>query len=100
MAGAHLQCRAYRKIELVDTGRPAVRSEAGARIQHSSRMPRPYSRSGDEGAMRQYDVCLSFAGEDRDYVKRVAEELHRRQVRVFYDQFEISHLWGKNLYTH
>ena len=33
----------------------------------------------------RYDVCLSFAGEDRDYVDKVAEELRAAGVRVFYD---------------
>lgn len=47
-----------------------------------------------------YDVCLSFAGEERDYVSRVAEELKSRVVRVFYDLFEEAELWGMNLYDH
>lgn len=48
----------------------------------------------------KYDVCLSFAGEDRPYVKDVAEGLRSRGIRVFYDDYERSELWGKNLYTH
>ncbi len=34
----------------------------------------------------QYDVCLSFAGDDRRYVKAVAKELISKGVRVFYDE--------------
>jgi uncharacterized protein (TIGR00288 family) len=48
----------------------------------------------------QYDVCLSFAGEDRAYVKQVADALQARGIRVFYDEYERSQLWGKNLYIH
>lgn len=48
----------------------------------------------------QYDVALSFAGEDRKYVEEVATELKRLGVRVFYDKFETVNLWGKDLYTH
>jgi hypothetical protein len=33
-----------------------------------------------------YDVALSFAGEDRDYVDKVAKMLHALGVRVFYDK--------------
>ena len=44
-----------------------------------------------------YDVALSFAGEDRDYVNKVAEHLQSRGVRVFYDTFEKGALWGENL---
>lgn len=47
-----------------------------------------------------YDVALSFAGEDRKYVEEVAHELRRLDVRVFYDKFETTNLWGKDLYTH
>ncbi len=48
----------------------------------------------------QYDVCLSFAGEDRRYVQRVANELRNLGVRVFYDRYEQAELWGKDLYAH
>lgn len=47
-----------------------------------------------------YDVALSFAGEDRSYVKEVARILKEAGVKVFYDEFEESSLWGKNLYTY
>ena len=48
----------------------------------------------------QYDVALSFAGEQRAYVRQVAELLRRSNVSVFYDEFEEAKLWGKNLYTY
>lgn len=47
-----------------------------------------------------YDVALSFAGEDREYVDQVAEQLRRNHVRVFYDRYEEASLWGKDLYVH
>ena len=47
-----------------------------------------------------YDVCLSFAGEDRPYVEAVADALRERGVRVFYDMYEQANLWGKDLYVH
>lgn len=45
----------------------------------------------------RYDVALSFAGENRDYVRGVAESLKAKGVRVFYDDFEKALLWGENL---
>jgi hypothetical protein len=48
----------------------------------------------------KYHVALSFAGEDRAYVEKVASQLKSDGVRVFYDKFEETTLWGKNLYTH
>lgn len=49
---------------------------------------------------RDYDIALSFAGEDRNYVDRVANLLKERGVKVFYDLFEEADLWGKDLYVH
>jgi hypothetical protein len=48
----------------------------------------------------KYDVCLSFAGEDRDYVEAVAEGLRERGIRVFYDRHAKAEMWGKDLYEH
>ena len=47
-----------------------------------------------------YDVALSFAGEDRPYVSRVAAALEANGIRVFYDEYEKVTLWGKDLYVH
>lgn len=51
-------------------------------------------------SQEQYDVCLSFAGEDRQYVEAVARSLDERGIRVFYDLNEQVSLWGKDLYQH
>lgn len=48
----------------------------------------------------KYDVALSFAGEDREYVDQVAGHLRRAGVAVFYDKYEQVDLWGKDLYEH
>ena len=47
-----------------------------------------------------FDIALSFAGEDRSYVDSVAHALRDRGVKVFYDLFEEADLWGKDLYAH
>lgn len=48
----------------------------------------------------EYDIALSFAGEDRAYVEKVAKHLTDRGIRVFYDTYEQVELWGKDLYIH
>ena len=48
----------------------------------------------------EYDVALSFAGEDRQHVEALAELLENNGYKVFYDKYERAQLWGKNLYTH
>jgi hypothetical protein len=45
----------------------------------------------------QYQIAISFAGEQRPYAEEVARFLQRRGVSVFYDAFERSRLWGRNL---
>jgi hypothetical protein len=53
-----------------------------------------------EKLRRTYDVALSFAGEDREYVERVAERLKALDVSVFYDSYEQASLWGTDLAEH
>lgn len=45
----------------------------------------------------EFDVALSFAGEQREYVENVATFLKQKGRKVFYDKFEQSQLWGRNL---
>jgi hypothetical protein len=48
----------------------------------------------------KYHVAFSFAGEDREYVEKIAAQLTSDGVNVFYDKYEEVDLWGKDLYTH
>lgn len=36
----------------------------------------------------KYDIALSFVGEDRAYVKKVAKYLTDKGIRVFYDTYK------------
>jgi hypothetical protein len=47
-----------------------------------------------------HDIALSFAGEDRAYVEKVAKYLKEKSIKVFYDEYEKTKLWGKDLYNH
>ena len=44
-----------------------------------------------------YDVVLSFAGEDREYVEECADILTALGIKVFYDSYEQDVLWGKDI---
>ena len=48
----------------------------------------------------KYQVALSFAGENRKFAERLAGLLKRKDISVFYDQYEQADLWGKDLYQH
>jgi hypothetical protein len=63
------------------------------------RPDRPVMPPAPEGA-KEYDVALSFAGEDRLHARRIAELLRAQEFTVFYDEYEQAKLWGRNLYTH
>ena len=49
------------------------------------------------GPGRRWDVALSFACAQRDYVEQVARALAARGVRCFYDADEQIELWGRYL---
>jgi hypothetical protein len=48
----------------------------------------------------KYDVALSFAGEDRPIAREITDALLKKGIRVFFDEYAESELWGKNLYEH
>jgi len=45
----------------------------------------------------EYEVALSFAGEDRQFAEAVANGLRDAGVNVFYDDFYAEELWGEDL---
>ena len=89
---------------------PLTRSLRHCGVQHPAqygyRLLRPtncvlrVTGKNDMNDSYKYDVALSFAGEDREYVEDVALQLKGYGVRVFYDKFEEDKLWGKNLYDY
>lgn len=44
-----------------------------------------------------YDVAVSFAGEQREYVEEAVRYLQAEGVKVFYDKDEQARLWGMDL---
>src|SRR5712671_3432954 len=50
--------------------------------------------------MFDYDVAISFAGEQRKEAEAIADCLKKNEVKVFYDGYEKADLWGKDLYEH
>jgi len=48
-------------------------------------------------AAYEFDVALSFAGDDRDFVRDVAEGLKREGLRIFFDEDYAAETWGEDL---
>jgi hypothetical protein len=55
------------------------------------------TRTNDEF---EYDVALSFAGEDRSIVEEFANRLKAKSIKVFYDEYDAADIWGKDLVDH
>src|ERR1700738_2730147 len=49
---------------------------------------------------QRYEVALSFAGEDRQYARDLADALSARKVSIFFDELEADRLWGEDLRLH
>ncbi len=47
--------------------------------------------------MTVYDVAISYASEQREYAQQVADILRAKGIRVFFDLFFETKMWGKDL---
>ena len=45
----------------------------------------------------EFDVAVSFAGEDREFVEEIVARLKESEVRVFYDTDHQADMWGEDL---
>jgi hypothetical protein len=48
----------------------------------------------------EYDLALSFAGEDRAVAEEFASLLSNKNIRLFYDEYQVGDLWGNDLVDH
>ncbi len=60
-----------------------------------------------EDKVYDYDIAVSFAGEDRVLVRAIVDGLKAHDVKVFFDEDSTAEMWGENLldfsqavYTH
>lgn len=76
-------------VRLIDKLEPVLKEKSG--------LP----SSDAEKIRKEFDLALSFAGEDRKFVEQVYWELEKENISVFYDRSEETeiYLWGKNLAT-
>lgn len=85
---------AHRTGQVTTPWRSRVVGPSAPVLQH---VPHPGERKPEDF---KYDVCLSFAGEDRTYVEMIAHGLKAGGLRVFYDADEPGELLGKELTEH
>ena len=81
-------CDSCKGIGLIE--RPSIVVSGKSNTVITPATPRP--------AKKEYDVAISFAGEDRKIASEYASKLKSNGVSVFYDSFENVNLWGKDLY--
>lgn len=85
---------AHRAGQTVQPWRSRIVGPLAPTMLHDPHPPEP------KGDRFEYDVCLSFAGEERSYVEMIAAGLEASGLRVFYDADKVVHLWGKDLAEH
>lgn len=108
ISGANLSLVNLSHVRHLDTVIGAPRSVDGAIIDSNTwksiqRTPLGVLLEKDSGIIDlnfDYDVAISFAGEDREIAERIANRLRKMGIRVFYDKYEAANLWGKDLYLH
>jgi TIR domain-containing protein len=49
-----------------------------------------HSQSGEAGGAMKFDIFISYASEDKQLAKRLAEALQQAGLRVWYDDFELK----------
>ena len=54
----------------------------------------------DNSDQFEYDVALSFAGEDRAAAEEFGGLLINKNIKVFYDEYQPGNLWGTDLVDH
>ena len=86
------------KAAIANLSYPMRKDDSRAPAETAETIARRTQKRKDTG--RKYDVALSYAGEDREYVEAVAKILDSTGVSVFYDRFEVVSLWGRDLAEH
>jgi beta propeller repeat protein len=74
------------------SGKKAPRVDSGEELT-----PKDLIKTYAKESQFEYDIAISFAGENREIAKKLAEKLRAKAVKVFYDEFYKSELWGKEL---
>jgi len=69
------------------------------KIPKSSTITNAFPTTTDD-SNNEYDIAISFAGEDRAVAESIAGKLLKDRIKVFYDSYEKATLWGKDLYEH
>ena len=89
LTGTEICCPACKGIGIIE--RPTVgREQIGANEVSIPQTPRL--------ARYDFDIAVSFAGEDRAIVQQYCDILCSDRLKVFYDKYERIGLWGANLY--
>lgn len=87
-------------VDVIEGAKPSPIAIGTIGLQSSTLQPTSGAKQTTKDELVEYDVALSFAGEDRDYVDKVAHLLRDQNIKVFYDLFEETSLWGRDLYAY
>lgn len=82
-------CQCCKGLGIVERPQIGISSGIGVQVNYGE-SPRPTEF--------EYDLAISFAGEDMPVVKPYAEEIKNRSFNIFFADFQEADLWGTNLY--
>jgi len=85
------------EVQAVGDGAHAEKAVSGAEQRHqpANRGPRMAGDAAETG--ERFQVAMSFADEDRSFVREVVDAPRADSVRVFYDADLEVELWGRDL---
>jgi len=84
----HIPCHVCEGLGIIE--RPQIKKPTSSKND--------YTKRNKISNTQNYDIAVSFAGEDRGIVEKYVSYLRNQNVMVFYDTHEKADLWGEDLF--
>ena len=86
----YVPCPICKGIRFIERNKISIGKKSNELI--TSNVPRP--------TKYEYDIAVSFAGEDREKVKPYVDILMDNKIKIFYDDDKKWEAWGKDMYVY
>ncbi|PKA06508.1 TIR domain-containing protein [Leptospira harrisiae] len=84
------------RIEYIDD----LVQEISYKLNSRSKKPPMEKKVKNHNQNYKYDIAISYAGEENYIAEQIANGLKQAKINVFYDKYEVSNLWGRDLASH
>ena len=89
--------RVQRELSMLGYAPRSPVSEGNGTNTRQDCQPVQSGRAGREGQETNYQIALSFASEDRECAREIADQLRRQGIGVFHYEDQQAALWGTDL---